>query len=48
MGTANRSFVDLSELIGRKTGGVSVAPFVSSFKGKVEDPQAYIMVSPLF
>lgn len=46
MGTANHSFVDLTELIGRKTGGVSVAPFASSFKGKVEDPHAYIMVSP--
>ena len=44
MGTAKESFVELTERIGRKTGGVSVSPFVSSVRGS-PDPTAYIMAS---
>lgn len=44
MGTQRRDFVQLTELIGQKTGGVSVSPFVSEWKGKVGDPQAYLIV----
>lgn len=29
-------FVQLNQLIGRKTGGISVYPFASSIRGKVE------------
>ena len=43
MGTATESFVDLSERIGRKTGGVSVSPSVLSRKGSPE-PLGYITV----
>lgn len=43
MGTAEESFIELTERIGRKTGGLSVSPFVSSIKGSSE-PQGYIML----
>lgn len=43
MGTAAESFVELTERIGRKTGGLSVSPSVMSKKGS-DDPVAYIMV----
>lgn len=44
MGTASDSFIDLTERIGRKTGGLSVSPSVMSKKGS-DEPVAYIMVS---
>ncbi|KAG2493609.1 hypothetical protein HYH03_008126 [Edaphochlamys debaryana] len=43
MGTAKESFVELTERIGRKTGGISVYPFTSAVRGKA-DPIAYVMV----
>ncbi|GLI61559.1 hypothetical protein VaNZ11_003968 [Volvox africanus] len=43
MGTASESFVELTERIGRKTGGISIYPFTSAVRGK-EQPVAYIMV----
>lgn len=43
MGTAKESFVELTERIGRKTGGLSVSPSVMSRKGS-DEPVAYIMV----
>lgn len=43
MGTEKESMIELTERIGRKTGGVSVSPFVSSIKGS-SDPVAYLMV----
>lgn len=44
MGTASESFIELTERIGRKTGGLSVSPSVMSKKGS-DEPVAYIMVS---
>lgn len=35
-------FVQLNQLIGRKTGGISVYPFTSSVQGK-EDPCSHII-----
>ncbi|XP_020580862.1 presequence protease 2, chloroplastic/mitochondrial-like isoform X2 [Phalaenopsis equestris] len=35
MGTKEMDFVQLNQLIGRKTGGISVYPFTSSVRGKV-------------
>ena len=32
MGTQKESFIELTERIGRKTGGVSVSPFTSDVK----------------
>ena len=43
MGTAKESFIELTERIGRKTGGVSVFPFTSPVRGK-EQPVSYVMV----
>ncbi|KAG8072488.1 hypothetical protein GUJ93_ZPchr0006g43322 [Zizania palustris] len=43
MGTKDMDFVQLNQLIGRKTGGISVYPFTSSIKGK-EDPLTHIIV----
>ena len=43
MGTERESFIELTERIGRKTGGLSVSPFVSSVKGS-PDPVAYLML----
>ncbi|GIL59926.1 hypothetical protein Vafri_14582 [Volvox africanus] len=43
MGTSSESFVELTERIGRKTGGISIYPFTSAVRGK-EQPVAYIMV----
>ncbi|KAL6963987.1 Homeobox protein PKNOX1, variant 2 [Sarracenia purpurea var. burkii] len=43
MGTKDMDFVQLNQLIGRKTGGISVYPFTSSIRGK-EDPCSYIIV----
>lgn len=45
MGTATESFIELTDRIGRKTGGVSVSPFVSDVRGKPADPAAYVVVS---
>ena len=33
MGTKDLTFVQLNQLIGRKTGGISVYPFTSSIRG---------------
>ena len=46
MGTEKESMTELTERIGRKTGGVSVSPFVSSIKNS-PDPVAYLMVGAL-
>lgn len=46
MGTASESFIELTERIGRKTGGLSVSPSVMSRKGS-DEPVAYIMVRSL-
>jgi Zn-dependent M16 (insulinase) family peptidase len=43
MGTKGMDFVQLNQLIGRKTGGISVYPFTSSVRGK-EDPLTRIIV----
>ncbi|GIL59935.1 hypothetical protein Vafri_14588 [Volvox africanus] len=43
MGTSSESIVELTERIGRKTGGISIYPFTSAVRGK-EQPVAYIMV----
>ncbi|XP_031266614.1 presequence protease 1, chloroplastic/mitochondrial-like [Pistacia vera] len=43
MGTKDLSFVQLNQLIGRKTGGISVYPFTSSVQGK-EDPCSHLIV----
>ena len=43
MGTAKESFIELTERMGRKTGGLSIYPFTSPVRGK-EDPVAYVMV----
>ncbi len=43
MGTQEEDFVQLTERIGRKTGGLSFSPFTSHKRGQVE-PQAYLMV----
>lgn len=36
MGTKDLTFVQLNQLIGRKTGGISVYPLTSSVRGKTE------------
>lgn len=43
MGTKDMDFVQLNQLIGRKTGGISVYPFTSPVRGK-EDPLTRIIV----
>ncbi|KAG2444514.1 hypothetical protein HXX76_001261 [Chlamydomonas incerta] len=43
MGTATESFVELTERIGRKTGGISVYPFTSAVRG-AEQPVSYVMI----
>ncbi|KAK4284677.1 hypothetical protein QN277_001475 [Acacia crassicarpa] len=43
MGTKDLTFVQLNQLIGRKTGGISVYPLTSSVRGK-EDPCCKIIV----
>lgn len=43
MGTKDMDFVQLNQLIGRKTGGISVYPFTSSVRGK-EYPCSHIIV----
>ena len=44
MGTGSESFVELTERIGRKTGGLSVSPFLSDVRGQAE-PLALVMIS---
>jgi hypothetical protein len=46
MGTATESFIELTERIGRKTGGVSVYPFTSAKRGQ-DAPVAKLIVSSL-
>ena len=43
MGTEKEDFVQLTERIGRKTGGLSFSPFTAHKRGEVE-PVAYLMV----
>ncbi|XP_073159325.1 presequence protease 1, chloroplastic/mitochondrial-like [Henckelia pumila] len=43
MGTKDMDFVQLNQLIGRKTGGISVYPFTSSVRDK-KDPCSHIIV----
>ncbi|XP_078441624.1 presequence protease 1 [Wolffia australiana] len=43
MGTKDLDFVQLNQLIGRKTGGISVYPFTSSVRGKA-DPLSHVIV----
>eukprot|EP00775_Hariotina_reticulata_P005466 gene5466-5701_t len=43
MGTQKESFIELTERIGRKTGGLSVYPFTSAKRGS-NQPVAYVMV----
>lgn len=43
MGTQKESFIELTERIGRKTGGLSVYPFTSNVKDSAE-PVAFLMV----
>ncbi|KAK9287309.1 hypothetical protein L1049_015722 [Liquidambar formosana] len=43
MGTKDLDFVQLNQLIGRKTGGISIYPFTSSIRGR-EDPCSHIIV----
>jgi len=43
MGTAKESFVELTERIGRKTGGLSIYPYTSAVRGAAE-PLAYVML----
>ncbi len=44
MGTKSESFVELTERIGRKTGGLGASPFVADVRGEAE-PAAYVMLS---
>ncbi|CAG9466039.1 unnamed protein product [Pedinophyceae sp. YPF-701] len=43
MGTEGESFVELTERIGRKTGGISASPFVSSKRG-TDEPVGYVVL----
>ena len=43
MGTDKESFIELTERIGRKTGGLSVSTMVSPVRGK-QEPVAKLMV----
>ncbi|KAK9096895.1 hypothetical protein Sjap_022392 [Stephania japonica] len=43
MGTKDMDFVQLNQLIGRKTGGISIYPFTSSVRGKL-DPTSHVIV----
>lgn len=43
MGTKDLTFVQLNQLIGRKTGGISVYPLTSSVRGKV-NPSSHVIV----
>ncbi|XP_042445670.1 presequence protease 1, chloroplastic/mitochondrial-like [Zingiber officinale] len=43
MGTKDMDFVQLNQLIGRKTGGISVYPFTSSVRGSA-DPCTHLIV----
>lgn len=45
MGTERETFVELTERIGRKTGGIGVSPFTSDVRGRPDDPAAFLMVS---
>lgn len=43
MGTDKESFIELTERIGRKTGGVGVSSFTSDIRGQ-DDPAAYLII----
>ena len=45
MGTQSETFVELTDRIGRKTGGFSVSPSVSDVRGKPDSPAAFIVLS---
>lgn len=44
MGTKDMDFVQLNHLIGRKTGGIDIYPFVASKNGKKSDLCSHIIV----
>ena len=43
MGTDKEDFIQLTERIGRKTGGVGVSSFTSDIRGQ-DDPAAYLII----
>ena len=43
MGTDKEDFIELTERIGRKTGGVGVSPFTSDIRGQ-DDPASYLII----
>ena len=45
MGTQQENFNQLTERIGRKTGGIGVSPFITDVRGRPADPAAYLFIS---
>ena len=45
MGTRDQTFVELTDRIGRKTGGFSVSPSVSDVRGRPAAPAAFVVLS---
>ena len=45
MGTQAETFVELTDRIGRKTGGFSVSPSISDVRGKPDSPAAFVVLS---
>ena len=45
MGTRDQTFVELTDRIGRKTGGFSVSPSVSDVRGRPDAPAAFVVLS---
>ena len=45
MGTERENFIQLTERIGRKTGGIGVSPFTSDVRGRPDNPAAFLMIS---
>jgi hypothetical protein len=43
MGTKDADFVQLNQLIGRKTGGISIFPSISSRRGRAE-PSSHMII----
>ena len=43
MGTKDADFVQLNQLIGRKTGGISIFPSISSRRGRKE-PSSHMII----
>ncbi|KAJ9507546.1 hypothetical protein QJQ45_019088 [Haematococcus lacustris] len=44
MATQKESFIELTERIGRKTGGLSVYPYTAAVRGQPDQPLAYLML----